>query len=92
MSDEPPRSNTVEHAWNEFHGSILSAMDETALDPGAVSFSRASYYFGALGMLEIVETILSEAKSDGSRAATIGGLRAEIEEYIAQRGAETRAH
>ncbi len=87
MADTASGSQVVEKSWEEFHRSILSEMDPKVLDAGAVAFSRASFYFGSLAMLEIMQATIEGA--DAKRLlATMDELRAEVSAYIDGQGQE----
>lgn len=86
MNNEGPVSHAVEDSWEDFRRTILSAMEVDALEPSAIAFSRASFYFGGLSLLEIVETIMSAARSEEAKALALRGVRREIEAFIAAQG------
>ncbi len=77
MSDFP-MSEAIAHSWEDYQESILKAM---AIDPQAVEFARASFYFGSLATISVLEAI---ADNGSAMAMTVAlkGLRQEVEGFI----------
>ena len=78
---DKPTSHTVAAIWARYEQRFLDDAMEDAV-PGGRSLARASFYFGALGMLELLETVLAEAQSAASVECAIDAFRDEISGVI----------
>lgn len=76
-----PKSDAVANCWEQYRATILDVMEGEPLDPQAINFARASFYFGNLAMLGVLETV-AESGSPAAIAAALEGLRQEVEGFL----------
>ncbi len=79
MSDFP-MSDAIANSWEDYRETIQKAM-EGELDPQAIEFARASFYFGSLATLSVLEAI-SDNGTTIAVSVALQGLRQEVEGFI----------
>ncbi len=80
--DTPPESHAVRNSWETYANDLLPAISEVALTPASRGLCEASFFYGALSMLNIVQAVLEDARSQGATEIAFDGLRAEVEAVL----------
>lgn len=82
-----PTSTAVSACWEKFSRDILAPSLEGS-PAVAMSLAQASFYFGGLAMLELVESVLTDAPTVDAAEQALDAYRAEILAHVEQRAAE----
>lgn len=82
---DKPTSHAIAQVWARYEKQYL---DGDPLPPAAHSLAKASFYFGALSMLDLVEALLSRADSAAAVELCLDGFRDEVLEHIEAGAAE----
>lgn len=84
MKTKPPQSDAIAACWEKFRRDILGP-NLTDVPEVATSLSQASFYFGALAALELIENARENAQSAAAIDLALDAYRDEIMEHIEQR-------
>jgi hypothetical protein len=80
MPNSPPKSAAVAATWLEFESKVLKTFGDMPKEARALA--KASFYFGHIAMLGMVESVVEQAKSNEAIVRVLEGFREEIDETM----------